>query len=347
MRIRKSVLVVLAVVSVLMLAVLACGGGGQTEEPTAPPVEETAVVTEPAGEEATLDWTLTPNFGEIELETGFLPDPHAIQIASGGTVDVNAVMPDCRGYATASPDLNLRWTGNNGSLRIFFVPDDGTSDTTLIINDASANWLCNDDAYSFNPGIDIEEAASGLYSIWVGSYFSDEVVPGTLYITELDITPDTLGGAVEPPVAVEGTGQWAISATASSEYGTSDWTAMQATGEPDTAECGDYGTAWATAGSDEVAWLELEYGTPVIPTQINIYETYNPDAVSMVTVTDATGTIWTVYEADPVVETECPLILSITVEGITAPVSIVTVHLDQSVTSWNEIDAVELVGTPG
>ncbi|NJN66632.1 MAG: PQQ-binding-like beta-propeller repeat protein [Chloroflexaceae bacterium] len=143
--------------------------------------------------------------------------------------------------------------------------------------------------------------------------------------------------------------QWALSATASSEYGTDSWTAAQATGEPDTTTCGDYGTAWASSDSTTVEWLEVQFATPVTPTQVNIIQTYNPSQVSKVELRDTDGLYHEVYSAVPeTVEAPCPYTLSIPVEAADATYLAdgVKITVDQSVvgTSWNEIDAVELVG---
>nr|MBN1229745.1 hypothetical protein [Anaerolineae bacterium] len=141
---------------------------------------------------AMLDWTLEPNFGDVELETGFIPDPYEVtDILSGGELYAGDSVEGCSGYVTAQPDLNFYWTGE-GFLRVFFVPDDGTSDATLIINDAYAEWHCNDDAYGWNPAIDFDDAPSGWYAIWIGSWSADEFIAGTLYFTEMDITPDDI-----------------------------------------------------------------------------------------------------------------------------------------------------------
>ena len=57
--------------------------------------------------------------------------------------------------------------------------------------------------------------------------------------------------------------QWAVSATASSEYGNQDFSASQATGQPDTTEeCGDFPITWASAERTGVDWLELMYECP-------------------------------------------------------------------------------------
>ena len=142
--------------------------------------------------------------------------------------------------------------------------------------------------------------------------------------------------------------QWASEASASSSYGDPDWHARQATGAPDTLieECEDRTTAWASAGSDTVEWLELSYETPVVPTEIYIIQTHSPDQVVKVEVLDSAGSYHQVYTGEPVnLWDECPYTLSIPLDE-DYPVVAVKITIDQSVipTTWNEIDAVELVG---
>jgi len=151
---------------------------------------------------------------------------------------------------------------------------------------------------------------------------------------------------IAPQGEAENLNQWASFAYASSEYGSDDWSAMQATGEPDTFECGDQTTAWASGSSNTVEWIELTYDVAVIPSEINIYETYYPDQVVKVEISDSNMEYFTVYEAAPSDHTgdDCPYILSIQTDT-NQPISSVRVTVDQSVlTNWNEIDAVELVG---
>ena len=115
---------------------------------------------------------------------------------------------------------------------------------------------------------------------------------------------------------------------------------------PDTASCGDNATAWATSSSDGVDNITLTYATPVVPSQINIYETYNPGAIVKVDVVDGSGIAATVYTAQEQVVDQCPRTLTIPVSGITSPVNQVVIYLDQThYNGWDEIDAVELVGT--
>lgn len=149
--------------------------------------------------------------------------------------------------------------------------------------------------------------------------------------------------------AAESIRQWATSAEASSQYGDPNWAAMQTTGAPDTAECGDYTSAWAAAGSSGVEWLEVYYDTPVYVTEVNIFQTYNPDQVVEVELIDMDGAYDSVYTQEPEEASECPYTLNLEGDPTEYLVQGVRITIDQSVLGlgWNEIDAVELVGVPG
>lgn len=151
-----------------------------------------------------------------------------------------------------------------------------------------------------------------------------------------------------PPTAVPGElSQWAISAVASSEYSSPEWSAQQATGAPDTPECGDYQTAWATESYDGVDWLEVGYATPVRPVRINIHETNSPGFIVRVEVKDEGGMYHTVWQGTAAPLDQCPRILSVPVTGIESRVVAVRINLDQRAGGdWDEIDAVELIGQP-
>jgi hypothetical protein len=138
--------------------------------------------------------------------------------------------------------------------------------------------------------------------------------------------------------------QWAISAAASSQFGESGWTASQATGAPDTTDCGDYTTAWASAGSDTVEWIKLSYATPVYATEVVIYQTYNPSSIVKIELIDLTSGYHEVYSAQPEAR-QCPQTLYISFQQTDYEVGGLRITIDQSVIgNWAEIDAVELVG---
>ena len=89
----------------------------------------------------------------------------------------------CRGYVTAQPDFELTFEPGMLDLYISALSD---SDTTLVINDPSGNWVCNDDgSEGLNPGIHFEDPQAGVYDIWVGTYWEGEGAPAQLAISEL------------------------------------------------------------------------------------------------------------------------------------------------------------------
>jgi hypothetical protein len=145
--------------------------------------------------------------------------------------------------------------------------------------------------------------------------------------------------------------QWAVSATASTQYSESSWNAEQATGAPNVTECGDNGLAWAASNDNSVEWLELAYATPVIPTEIVIHQSYNPSQVIEVDVIDTDGNTYIAWKGIPKSVSSCPDEMTITLElEEKIIVNKIVITVDQSVLNlgWNEIDAVELVGTtPG
>ncbi len=143
--------------------------------------------------------------------------------------------------------------------------------------------------------------------------------------------------------------QWGISAEANSEFASPEWGAEQAVGKPDAPGCGDYQFAWASAASDSIATLEIAFSGSVFPLEIVIYESFNPDQVVKVEVFNSeTGGFYTVLQKNPVqVDRPCPYQLIIPVEGIDFRTNLVRITVDQSQLGlgWNEIDAVQLIGS--
>jgi hypothetical protein len=141
--------------------------------------------------------------------------------------------------------------------------------------------------------------------------------------------------------------QWANSATASSEYQTNGaWSVAQATGAPNVTSCDDESNAWASEGPG-LDWLELNYQTPVRPSEIRIHEVWVPGAIIKAEVKDLSGNYHTVYSAEAKLATSgCSLrTLTIPIANFSEPVSAVRLTLDQRVTGdWTEIDAVRLLG---
>ncbi len=136
-----------------------------------------------------------------------------------------------------------------------------------------------------------------------------------------------------------------VSATASSQYGTGDWSAMQATGAPDVTACGDNGKAWTPSSADMgEQWLELTYADPIQAKAVRIHETFNPGFVTRIDLYDAQDKPITVWEGTDT--TECNQWLSVDVSPAVETQK-VRVYIDSNVGGWNEIDTVALIGNEG
>jgi len=175
---------------------------------------------------------------------------------------------------------------------------------------------------------------------------TDQSPTGTLEPTP---TLDPAESATERYPATGVIYQWSISAEASTEFANPEWGAEQVVGKPDAPGCGDYQFAWASAASDSIGTLEVSFSASVYPLEIVIHESYNPDQVVKVEVFDSeTGGYYAVLQQNPVrVDRPCPYQLSIPVEGLNFKTNLVRITVDQSQLGlgWNEIDAVQLIGS--
>ena len=136
--------------------------------------------------------------------------------------------------------------------------------------------------------------------------------------------------------------QWATTASASSQYGSPAYGAVQATGAPNVASCGDSSSAWAPLGSGSGAeWLRLGYATPVYATGVRIHETYIGSFVTGLDLVEPNGTVHALSVA--VDSTPCPGYFELSFSQTSYLVSAVVIHTQAP--GWEEIDAVELAGS--
>lgn len=130
--------------------------------------------------------------------------------------------------------------------------------------------------------------------------------------------------------------------------GPAAWSPQQATGEPDTFECGDRRTAWAPMSYDKgEEWLELSYEKPIAAHMVRIHETYTPGSVVRLELKDEQGQLITAVPVkDPT--RAAPSFLEVAFKVAARPVKSVRVVVNtHGLSSWPEIDAVELVGQEG
>lgn len=144
-------------------------------------------------------------------------------------------------------------------------------------------------------------------------------------------------------------GQWAIQATASSTYNDAQdmagFSANQATGAPNVDAYGDNGAAWTSKTPDGgIEWLDLKYPKPVHATEVRVRESCGSGAVIKIEVYDEQGTAHAVWQGnDPTKELNY---LIAKFPKTAFKVERVKVTLATNVVpGWNEIDAVQLVGT--
>lgn len=133
------------------------------------------------------DYTLEPAYGSVALTAGFEPDPHTRPISAGGNIDASTLgQPGCVGFIARAPDYRVTWTAGSSGLPLIFSAN-AAADTTLVINDAQGNWVCDDDSGNNgqNPSIRFEHPASGQYDVWVGTYSQDGLQDSTLHVSEL------------------------------------------------------------------------------------------------------------------------------------------------------------------
>jgi hypothetical protein len=144
-------------------------------------------------------------------------------------------------------------------------------------------------------------------------------------------------------------GQWAIAATASSTYqdaqGQASWSANQATGAPNVDKYGDDGHAWTTKTQDAgIEWLDLKYPRAVHAEEVRVRESCGSGAVIKVEIFDEQGSAHTVWAGnDPTTDLNYLMVKfpKTAFKSDRVKVTLAT----NVVPGWNEIDAVQLVGS--
>ena len=143
-----------------------------------------AAVALAAAPAAAQNYDAAPNYGSIELTSGFMPDPQVIAVSSGGEINAASIHDSCQGYISDAPDVRLVY--HSGSLPLI-ISVASRADTTLVVNAPDGSWYCDDDSgvNGLNPMIRFDKPASGRYEIWVGTYGSSRLQRARLHISEL------------------------------------------------------------------------------------------------------------------------------------------------------------------
>lgn len=141
---------------------------------------------------------------------------------------------------------------------------------------------------------------------------------------------------------------WASSVLGvSTEYSETSWSAHQALGAPNVyPQHGDIAQAWASKSADDhPEWIELGYATPRAISAVEIYETFNPGAISTVELITTSGRRIELRPSTlPTQDVTAAKKLVVETQCTSEPIAAVKINLaSDQVTGWNEIDAVGLV----
>jgi hypothetical protein len=160
------------------------GAGAAEPRPVAPsPPAAAGPAPGPSAGAAQPDLMADPLFGTVDLDTGFMPDPVAVQVNAGGPNNASHLGAGCAGFINAvQPDVRLNFRAGSYPMNIYVTSQ---ADTTLAVNLPNGQWICNDDSEGFDPWVQVQPALSGQYDIWVGTYQPGATPPATLFISEL------------------------------------------------------------------------------------------------------------------------------------------------------------------
>jgi hypothetical protein len=201
---------------------------------------------------------------------------------------------------------------------------------------------CNDGSFSTHPGA--AELCNKVDDNCDGRVDEDDVAG--------DVDGDGVSGAcdncpaVPNPTQTDGDGElfraWAYAASASSQFSSGDFSAMQATGPPESEGiCGDLGTNWSpltsTSGPE---WIELSYQNHVPAVGVDVLESLEQGFVRRIDLHDTSGATHTVWNGSD--GTSCGGTLEARFAVTPYAVDRVVVHTASP--AWEEIDAVSLIG---
>lgn len=159
----------------IMVLVGVLAGAGAAVPQTAPKQQQ--------GAAALPQWQAQPRYATLNLRADFQPDPREVPVQAGGDREATPIGPDCMGWIDFSrPDVDVNYEAGQFPL---YISARSNSDTTIVINDPSGRWFCNDDLDGLNPGVVFDRPASGNYNIWVGTLSAGAPQPATVRVSEV------------------------------------------------------------------------------------------------------------------------------------------------------------------
>lgn len=158
-------------------------------------------------------------------------------------------------------------------------------------------------------------------------------------IASNDATPIAI--AVEPPPRPAIV--WAATVrSVSSQWSDTDWSAARVLGAPDAAPGSDDPNAWASLGADDrVEWIEVGLAQPRRLSAVQVFESYNPGAVSRVELITTSGAHVVAFAGGPMRMGETANMRMFELACTDEPIAAIHVTVDSmAVSGWNELDAI-------
>jgi hypothetical protein len=136
----------------------------------------------------------------------------------------------------------------------------------------------------------------------------------------------------------------------SSQFSSTQWSAAQALGPPNTLAYGDFPTAWSAANFDgppNPEFITLGYATPVRADGVTVWETNGNGFVTQIDLLDTDDVFHTVFSGTDPSAPGSPVGFTVTFPQTAYDVKGVKVYVDPLHASgqWEQIDAVALSGT--
>jgi hypothetical protein len=160
-------------------------------------------------------------------------------------------------------------------------------------------------------------------------------------VAAIDAAWTTPAAAPVPPVI-----QWASTVRGySSQYSATSWAADRVLGAPDVfPQHGDHTNAWASLGADDRdEWIEVGYAQPMRASAVEVFETFNPGAITAIELITASGQRITAFQGAPAGKGQAANKLHADVGCTAEPIVAVHVRLASTqVAGWNELDAIGL-----
>ncbi|MBL9016013.1 MAG: hypothetical protein JNL83_17630 [Myxococcales bacterium] len=178
-----------------------------------------------------------------------------------------------------------------------------------------------------------------------------DLTHGRITQAQYDARSAAIDAAWTAPVAApEPVMVWAATVRGfSSQYSEASWSAQRVLGAPDVyPQHGDLVNAWASRGADDAdEWIEVGFAQATRASAIELYETFNPGAVSEIELVTASGNRITAYQGSPAASGPQANKLRVELACSDEPIVAVNVRLgSRRVVGWNEIDAIGLQRCP-